>query len=191
MQVLVALDEIKDKGRTFSETLPVEFLNRVLDGFGHATGYVAREPATLSAKVTRTSGAFELSGTVPLSLRGECKRCLKSVDVTVPIDFRLNLVSTARVPAKAAKEEPSEADHNRGTFELEDADEEVVEGGVVDLLDVVREQILLALPSDMVCAETCLGLCPMCGKNLNDGECACPGPDPDPRWASLKGLKLN
>jgi uncharacterized protein len=191
MQVLVALDEIKDKGRSFTQPLPVEFLSRVLDGFGHATGYVARGPSTFAAHVSRTSGAFELSGKLSVPLRGECKRCLKPVDSDVPVEFRLNLVSTTRVPAKVIEDDPSDLDHTKGTFGLDDADEEVVEGGVVDLLDVAREQILLAVPADLVCSETCLGLCPRCGKNLNEGECSCPGPDPDPRWAALKGLKLN
>jgi len=191
MQVLVALDEIKEQGRSFNETLPTDFLSRILDGFGHATGYIARGSSTFSAQVSRTSGAFELSGNLVVMLRGECKRCLKTVDADVPVEFRLNLVSARRVPDNAIEEEPSDVEHARGTFELEDADEEVVDGGIVDLLDVVREQILLAVPSNLVCSETCLGLCARCGKNLNEGECSCPGPEPDPRWAALKGLKLN
>jgi uncharacterized protein len=191
MQVFVALDEISDKGRDLIEPLPIEYLAKVLDGFGHATGYRPRNSATLRAHFARTSGAFELTGNLTAALVGECKRCLSPVELDVPVAFRLNLVQAPRVTPRADGASPLEADHKKGTFELEDADQEVVEGGVVDVLDVVREQILLALPPDTLCSETCLGLCSRCGKNLNEGECACSGPQPDPRWAALQRLKLH
>ncbi len=192
MQVFVALDEITERGRDLVEPLSVEYLTKVLDGFGHSTGYRPRGPARLEAHFSKASGAFGLTGKLTVSLTGECRRCLSPVELEVPVDFRLNLVQAPRTPSRPEEEAPPiEADHTRGSFALEDADEEVVEGGVVDVLDIVREQILLALPVDSLCSETCLGLCPRCGKNLNEGECACPAPEPDPRWAALRRLKVH
>ncbi len=61
----------------------------------------------------------------------------------------------------------------------------------LDLRAWARDALALALPTQIVCREDCLGLCPVCGENLNQA-----GPDhgherePDPRWAALRELKL-
>jgi uncharacterized protein len=57
----------------------------------------------------------------------------------------------------------------------------------VDLTGEVREAIILAFPGYPVCRETCKGLCPTCGKNLNDGPCGCRKQAED-CWAALDGL---
>jgi uncharacterized protein len=61
--------------------------------------------------------------------------------------------------------------------------------GTIDLDDVVREQVELALPMARLCTEECEGLCPDCGANLNDAECACKLNRADERWAALSELK--
>src|SRR5215213_1677197 len=63
------------------------------------------------------------------------------------------------------------------------------EGDAVDLDELVREQILLALPSRHLCREDCKGLCQKCGANLNDAPCSCEQGEVDPRWAALADLK--
>ncbi|HYU46996.1 MAG TPA: DUF177 domain-containing protein, partial [Terriglobales bacterium] len=57
------------------------------------------------------------------------------------------------------------------------------------LEDALREQVLLALPLKMVCREDCKGLCPHCGKNLNESQCSCAERLDDPRWAALKEIR--
>ena len=54
---------------------------------------------------------------------------------------------------------------------------------------MLREQILLAVPLRVLCIEECKGLCPHCGKNLNEGQCSCAEPLEDPRWAALKDIR--
>jgi uncharacterized protein len=57
------------------------------------------------------------------------------------------------------------------------------------LEDVLREQVLLALPVRTLCKPDCKGLCPRCGANRNLQACNCdPGPS-DPRWEALSGLR--
>ena len=63
----------------------------------------------------------------------------------------------------------------------------VVEGIRLDLTALVREDLLLALPAKFLCREDCKGLCPICGKNLNDGSCSCKKPI-DPRLEALRQL---
>ena len=64
----------------------------------------------------------------------------------------------------------------------------VFDGKGIDVDEVVKEQILLAVPTRMLCREDCKGICPECGTDLNKGECACKKDDIDPRWAALKNL---
>ncbi len=44
---------------------------------------------------------------------------------------------------------------------------------VVDLGPDIREEIILDYPLKPLCNCDCKGLCPRCGKNLNEGECGC------------------
>ena len=53
---------------------------------------------------------------------------------------------------------------------------------------LLEEEIMLEMPSRTLCREDCLGLCPKCGKNLNEGSCGCAQHEPDPRLAVLKTL---
>ena len=61
----------------------------------------------------------------------------------------------------------------------------------VDLTDEVRQSIILALPTYPVCHPECLGVCPSCGKNLNEGPCGCAHTEQDDRWGALEGLKID
>ena len=58
----------------------------------------------------------------------------------------------------------------------------------VDLTDEIRQSIILALPTYPVCRPECLGVCPACGKNLNEGPCGCASATPDDRWGALDAL---
>lgn len=73
---------------------------------------------------------------------------------------------------------------------LENEDDDgyiVIPDMVLDLDMLAREDLLLGLPSKVLCKEDCKGLCPQCGKNLNDGPCDCKEPV-DPRLAGLLSL---
>jgi uncharacterized protein len=60
---------------------------------------------------------------------------------------------------------------------------------VIDLADVIREQLYLALPMKPLCREDCLGLCPVCGQNRNTTPCTCKTEWVDPRMDALRNLK--
>ena len=67
-----------------------------------------------------------------------------------------------------------------------------IESGVeIDVDEIVREQILLAVPARVLCVEDCKGICATCGTDLNAGDCNCESQDVDPRWAALKSLRTN
>lgn len=81
------------------------------------------------------------------------------------------------------------------TVEVADAEvchhlEEVV-GKEIDLTEDLREDILLAFPQSCLCQDECLGLCPECGANLNEGPCLCGTPSAeDNPWSALDNLGL-
>ena len=57
----------------------------------------------------------------------------------------------------------------------------------MDLDELVRADLLLELPTKVLCREDCKGLCPKCGKDLNFGPCDCKK-EIDPRWQALSDL---
>jgi uncharacterized protein len=84
---------------------------------------------------------------------------------------------------------PQAADADPGERSITPDETEIgyYEESGLSLEDVVREQVLLSLPSRTLCKEDCKGLCPRCGQNLNLATCNC-NPTSDPRWNALAGL---
>jgi len=56
---------------------------------------------------------------------------------------------------------------------------------------LIREQVLLALPTRPLCDEDCRGLCPSCGADLNEGDCRCATSHSDPRMAIFRDMKVH
>ena len=116
----------------------------------------------------------ELSATVELN----CARCLETVvrDITRNFDLLYR---------------PLGSDAGREEVTVTQAEAEIgyYQGDGLLLEDVLREQILLAVPLKVVCREDCKGLCPGCGSNLNHEGCSCAEPLPEPRWEALKDIK--
>lgn len=75
-------------------------------------------------------------------------------------------------------------------MEEEDNDDYILvdESFKLDLDELLRSDILLELPYKYLCREDCKGLCPSCGKNLNEGPCSCNLHQVDPRLEVLKKL---
>jgi len=107
-----------------------------------------------------------------------CARCIEPVPTRIGGDFDL-LYRPLGVDAGHDERSISEAETEIGYYS----------GEGIQLEDVLREQVLLALPLRTVCSESCRGLCPGCGKNLNTEACTCGEQPPDPRWAVLADIK--
>jgi uncharacterized protein len=67
-----------------------------------------------------------------------------------------------------------------------------LDAGLLDLAAWARDALVLAVPAQIVCREDCLGLCPVCGENLNEADPQAHRHEDagDPRWAKLRDLKL-
>lgn len=96
-----------------------------------------------------------------------CDRCLKEVKLHIEDDFETRLVTGD---------------------EEEKYDAYAIENETLDIVELVSDELLAHIPFQIVCDEDCLGLCPTCGKNLNEGECNCDDAHIDPRFEVLKDL---
>jgi len=132
----------------------------------------------VNARATREDDRVELAGKISAAVEFDCDRCLTQVRVPVLQAFDLVYVP----PLGTAEEKPlGENDLSVGFYRDE----------TIDLDDLVREQIELALPMSRLCKEDCKGLCPECGANLNETDCRCSESQSDPRWAALKSFKVD
>jgi uncharacterized protein len=199
--MLVKIEQIKETGLQLSEPIALGLLGEALggDGSGEDTGFRATEPSTLKASLKKVSGGVLLEGQFTANVASQCKRCLGDVTLKVPVSFTLNLVPKELVhgddylkddESLMEKKERNQGEEG-GSFDLEDADQEVFDGKVINLDPIVREQLLLALPMSAVCREDCKGLCPQCGINRNEAKCTCETKPVDPRLAPLKNIKLS
>jgi uncharacterized protein len=143
-----------------------------LDGEGTVAG-----SAHLDGELFRDGSKTHLRGTVTADIDLRCTRCGEAITRHLDIPFEDLFVD--------ASEEPADDDHE---VHGEDLDVQVLHNAEIDLVEIVREQILLDLPEQVFCKEDCKGLCPQCGADLNKTDCSCGEKDIDPRWAALKDL---
>lgn len=132
-----------------------------------------------AAKVTRKGTQVRLAGTVKVRVQIDCSRCL--APVSVPLEESFDLLYIPPINSGRLNEE-------RALLE-EDLVVGFYQGETIDLDDVVREQVELALPMTRRCSDQCKGLCPHCSTNLNQARCTCGSESADPRWAALGKLK--
>ena len=134
-------------------------------------------PAAVNGKVRLSGNQDFVNGHVETRAQVECDRCLKPVELQVNVDFTLEYISGSDYESSQVAELPEDA-----------MSVSVFDGQGIDIDEIVKEQILLTVPSRMLCREDCKGICPECGTDRNTGECNCVTNDIDPRWAALKDL---
>jgi len=121
---------------------------------------------------------IRLVGKFSTSVQILCARCLEPVQNSVAEEFDL-IYRPQGVDASGEENSINQAETEIGYYQGE---------GLL-LEDVLREQILLALPVKQVCNAACKGLCPQCGTNLNTANCDCVSVVSDPRWLALEDIR--
>jgi DUF177 domain-containing protein len=142
-----------------------------------ADEYQIVAPVHLVVDVQKDHDTFAVTGRIDTKLRLECGRCLEPFEIPVNSTFDLRYVP-AQQNAGEAEREVDEDDLTTSYYRNE----------MLELGDLMREQFQLVLPMKPLCSETCKGLCPECGTNLNTGTCTCTRKWEDARLAALKGL---
>ena len=131
---------------------------------------ISHFPEKVSADITvaNHAGLVEFEAEVRFRYCFLCDRCYECFDRVLAYRFSHILVT-----------EPPE-----------DGSDDYIEAPdyMLDTDALLRDDILLELPSKFLCKDSCKGLCPKCGKNLNEGKCDCPEKEPDPRFAVLAEL---
>jgi uncharacterized protein len=190
--MLVKIEEIRNEGLQVNKQMSLEQLGEALEG----SGFRATEPLSVAADLRKVSGGVLLKGSFTTRVLTPCKRCLTDARLELPVSFTLNLIPEALARAEGLVDDEEEGGEDRGggetggTFDLDDADEELFDGKVINLQPILREQVLLSLPMNAVCKEDCRGLCTQCGQNLNEKQCGCDTSFVDPRLAALKNIKV-
>ena len=136
------------------------------------------EAAEVSGNVRRTGGAVFVTGHVEARAQLECDRCLKPIELPVSADFGLEYITGADYESSSV-----------AALSEEELAVSVFDGESIDVDEIIKEQILLAVPARTLCREDCKGICPECGTDLNTGPCSCADDEVDPRWAALKSFK--
>ncbi|MEP7038120.1 MAG: DUF177 domain-containing protein [Acidobacteriota bacterium] len=171
--MIVDLTTLKSSQFSFDFTLTPEEVN--LDS----------EEATLK-NVVKTQGKLkkgisqvDVEGKIFCDIQIGCIRCLISAESTLEIPFDVAFV----VPENYTEAKEAE-------LGVDDLEVSIIEDDRIDLTELVREQILLNLPTQIFCKEDCQGLCPKCGVNRNLIDCKCQEKEIDPRWEALGDLKF-
>ncbi len=125
-----------------------------------------------------------VKGHVSTELETECDRCLGRALFKIDTPFDLYYKPASAV---ATDEEIAIGDDEAemGFYQLPG----------IELEQILTEQVLLQLPMQRVCSETCKGICPVCGSNRNETDCHCEAPQThaktaDNRWMALKDVRV-
>ena len=169
----IEIDKLEEFGGKFSQVYEVSDL--VL---GEADTRLL-EAAKIHGRVRRDGNEVQLRGALDAKIEVTCGRCLKPVALPIHAEFAERFV-----PAVTWR---TEEQHE---LREEDLNLAVFDGEAVELDDLVREEILLAMPGHVLCREDCKGLCPICGIDRNVKSCQCEINEIDSRWRKLKELQL-
>jgi uncharacterized protein len=129
-----------------------------------------------TVEVIRTNKGLLVRVQVSGQGHGQCARCLADLDYPVSLRFEEEFLPVADVFTGAPLRIPEGADNF-----LIGAD------FVLDLHEPLRQYALMAEPLNPLCRPDCAGLCPECGRDLNQGPCGC-RPRIDSRWEALRAL---
>jgi uncharacterized protein len=168
--MIVDLSEILESGRDF------EFV-----GEPNLEEEAARVVGKVQAagRIAGVGHRYKVTGTISGQIENDCTRCLVPIASALSLPFEVSYVDP--------ESDSTEVERQVDPADLEIA---VAEEGKLNIEDLVREQIILSLPTRFLCKEDCKGLCDKCGANKNAADCGCDAKYIDPRWAQLKNLKF-
>lgn len=121
--------------------------------------------------LTSAGDTITVEGVIRLELNVDCNRCLENFVYYLEAGFQ-EVYFDRDVPPQGSK----------------GAEWIPFQGDTIDITPQAVQSILVDLPMRFLCSDNCLGLCPVCGTNLNKNQCTCEQSDVDPRLAKLKEL---
>ena len=147
-------------------SLPVELVETIDDVKDYPDVVEFVEPVRIEGTLKNEDDVFVLDAVAKTTALMECSSCLAPVRKELSFEIKERFAHTGR----------------------DDEETETFTGDQIDLADFVKRGIIGELPMRVECREDCKGLCPICGKDLNDGDCGCDRTIRDPRFESLRAL---
>jgi uncharacterized protein len=171
--VFISLQQLEQRPVRFKVEIPAGEIE-----YGDSTTQSSSLQAEGSAQLLNHSvGDIRVQGNLKVTMTATCDRCLE--DATFPIENRFDLVYMPAGESAGGEQEVDKAGIEVGYYD----------GNGLALNDVLREVVLLALPMQLVCEESCRGICPVCGQNRNQRDCGCHQEAVDDRWSGLRKLR--
>ena len=177
--MIIKIREIPDSGLELRVPLGRGVIADALTGL---EADLDRSHAEASLTVIRTGDNVFVHGRIAGEVQVPCVRCLREVATGIETLVRMSYLPEGEEPAEGAEgEAPAEQDVEYATHD----------GSQIEIADVLRESLILAVPMTPLCRADCKGLCPACGADKNERDCGCVIQMEDPRLAPLKDLKLH
>lgn len=158
----IRVDEIPDSGRFLHLHWDESWLNQFLPPEDPFDLELLR-PVNVDLEIHKRPDHIRIEGSIETVLQVACHRCLKPFPW--PLQEKIDLFL---MEAEAASQEEEEIE-----LDAEELEYEFFDGETIEIDQLIVEQIFLALPYKILCQETCRGLCPGCGANLNEESCQC------------------
>ncbi|MCP4666506.1 MAG: DUF177 domain-containing protein [Deltaproteobacteria bacterium] len=134
-------------------------------------------PLEVHIEISKAGDKYVIDGNLRGGIQVRCDRCLEPYHDDLESSFRLFSMLA-----------PPDMGESEVELSEEDLSVDFMVGDEIDPEGIVREQVYLSLPMKTLCKEDCLGLCPLCGANLNMGPCACKGESGHPGFRTLKNI---
>lgn len=167
MQINIS-ELISTKGKSASYEVPIEAGQFELE---EGYPYIEKQPVRLTL-THADGGKISYEGQIDVTLEIPCSRCL------TPVPVRMNFEFGDELFLKPQEDEEK----------LWIGDVSFIDGNSLDVDRLVFDEILMRLPMKVLCRSDCKGLCPVCGHNLNEGDCGCDRSSPDPRMSVIKDI---
>jgi len=157
----IKLDEIKDSGYHLSCSKSKEWISEIFNDIEDRE-FTFTDDIKIQMDFFRSGKSIVISGLIATGIKMSCIRCLSDFDYHLEAEFHYTLCPSDE------KELAPEMEINRN-----DLDMLCYQGDSIDIPPLIREQILLTIPSSPLCRESCEGICSRCGSNLNQDLCQC------------------
>jgi uncharacterized protein len=164
------------------EVRPVEFDVELPAGEIEFDGRL-RQASSLHAKgvaelINPSIGELRLRGHLTVTVEAPCDRCLERA--AIPVDKAFDLCYYPAEQLEVSSEDEIDEDASEVAY---------YEGSRLELNEIFREVVLLAVPMQLVCSDSCKGICPTCGQNRNLQDCGCAAKTTDDRWSKLVAFR--
>ncbi len=123
---------------------------------------VIPDKLALQLTIYKARDSFIFTGNLTGKIIIECSRCLEPFSMEIELEIEKDL----------------------SIQEIEDLEN-------FNIMEMIKPDLFLVIPIKPLCSEECQGICPLCGKNLNEEECDCTVDDVDPRLEKLKDFYEN